>query len=107
MQHVNRVAPSPAPQRRGRIAVLTKPTDLIRIRAFLTRICKEPSREHPWLAEFQRAILTDPDLDLALTDECEALAKRTLTAIVYRLFGSQPPTSLKSTLKMLGVTTVG
>jgi hypothetical protein len=86
--------------------MVTKPSDLIRIRAFINRVCKEPSRNHPWLADFQRAILTDPDLELALSDDSELFAKRTLRAIVHKLFGTHPPDSLRSTLKMVGVSLV-
>jgi hypothetical protein len=88
-------------------AVVTTPTDLVRIHAFLQRICKEPSRDHAWLADFQAAVLTDPDLDQALVDENTQLAKSALGAIVYRLFQTRPPPSLRSSLKMIGVAIPG
>lgn len=91
----------------GARAVVTTPSDLIRIRAFVNRICKEPSKGHPWLADFQTAILTDPDFDQALVDDNEQLAKSALTAIVYRLFRTRPPSALRSSLRMIGVAIPG
>ena len=89
-----------------RPTTLTAPTDFERIKTFIDRLARQRSRNAPWLAEFQEALLTDPDLNQAIYDESEQLAKSALESIVYRLFrqdGQGVPDSIGFVMVQLGV----
>jgi hypothetical protein len=64
---------------------------------------KQPSKNVPWLVELQAALVTDPDLDQALYDDSESLAKSALAGIVYRLYHDEVPDSIRSSMTALGV----
>ena len=89
------------------------PADLIRIRAYVVHIAKQQSVAWPGpdagypggpgLVEFQTALLSDPDLELAFVAEDEMLAKQSMAAIIYRLWPTRPPHSILKSMRLIGV----